>query len=45
MNLSLKWLSDYINIDALTVKQLADGLTTSGSKVENWRPEDIILTI
>ena len=40
MNLSLKWLSDYVNIDTLTVKQLTDGLTMSGSKVENWRRED-----
>ena len=40
MILSLKWLSDYVNIDNLTVKQLADGLTMSGSKVENWRRED-----
>lgn len=40
MILSLKWLSDYVNIDNLTVKQLADGLTMSGSKVENWWRED-----
>ena len=40
MNLSLRWLRDYVNIDNLTVKQLTDGLTMSGSKVENWHREN-----
>ena len=33
MNLSMKWLSDYVDID-VTPKQFSDDMTMSGSKVE-----------
>jgi phenylalanyl-tRNA synthetase beta chain len=36
LDLSLKWLSDYINV-GVPVKEFADGMTMSGSKVEKWR--------
>ncbi|MCL2086995.1 MAG: phenylalanine--tRNA ligase subunit beta [Oscillospiraceae bacterium] len=35
MNLSMKWLSDYIKAD-MPIKEFADGMTMSGSKVEKW---------
>lgn len=34
MNLSLKWLSDYIDLSDLSLKEICSGLTLSGSKVE-----------
>ncbi len=40
MNLSVKWLKDYVNIDNLTIKELTDGLTMSGSKVEGFENEN-----
>lgn len=36
MNLSLKWLNDFVNID-VTPKKYADELTMSGSKVEGFK--------
>ena len=38
MNLSKRWLHDYVNID-VTDKQFADDLTISGSKVEGYETE------
>ncbi|MEG0546162.1 MAG: phenylalanine--tRNA ligase subunit beta [Oscillospiraceae bacterium] len=38
MNLSKKWLNDYVKIDA-TDKEFADALTLSGSKVEAFEKE------
>lgn len=40
MNLSVKWLKDYVNIKNLTIKELTDGLTMSGSKVEGFENEN-----
>lgn len=40
MNLSVKWLKDYVNIDNLSIKELTDGLTMSGSKVEGFESEN-----
>lgn len=40
MNLSVKWLKDYVNIDNLSIKELTDGLTMSGSKVESFENEN-----
>ncbi len=34
MIVSLKWLKDYIDIDDLTVEEIVDKLTTSGSEVD-----------
>ena len=38
MNLSMKWLSDYVDID-VTPKQFSDDMTMSGSKVEGSADE------
>ncbi len=38
MNLSMKWLSDYVDID-VTPKQFSEDLTMSGSKVEGYEIE------
>ena len=38
MNLSMKWLSDYVDVD-VTPKQFSDDLTMSGSKVEGYETE------
>ena len=34
MNLSLKWLNDYVDVSGIPLAELAAGLTLSGSKVE-----------
>ncbi len=39
MNLSMKWLSDYVDID-VSVKEFADGMIMSGSKVEGYESEN-----
>ncbi|MCR4924741.1 MAG: phenylalanine--tRNA ligase subunit beta [Clostridiales bacterium] len=39
MNLSKKWLSDYVNLDGITDKQFSDEMTLSGSKVETFETE------
>lgn len=36
MNLSLKWLKDYVDLD-IPVKEFCDRMTMSGSKVEGWK--------
>lgn len=38
MNLSMRWLSDYVTVD-VTPKQYAEDLTMSGSKVEGYEVE------
>ncbi len=38
MNLSMKWLSDYVDVDA-TPREYAEALTMSGSKVEGYEIE------
>lgn len=38
MNLSKKWLSDYVKLD-ISDKEFADGMTLSGSKVEGFERE------
>ena len=38
MNLSMKWLSDYVDITA-TPREYAEALTMSGSKVEGYEIE------
>ena len=34
MDLSMKWLNDYVKAD-MPIKEFCDGMTMSGSKVEN----------
>ena len=39
MNLSMKWLSDYVDVDGISPRQFAEAMTMSGSKVEGWDTE------
>ena len=39
MNLSMKWLSDYINLPNISMKEFSDAMTMSGSKVEKYDQE------
>ncbi len=36
MKVSLKWLSDYVNLDGVNIKEFCDAMTMSGSKVETY---------
>lgn len=39
MDLSMKWLSDYVDIGDMSIKDFCSGLTISGSKVERYETE------
>lgn len=39
MDLSMRWLNDYINVSDLSIKDFCSGLTLSGSKVERYETE------
>ncbi|MCI8649170.1 MAG: phenylalanine--tRNA ligase subunit beta [Anaerotruncus sp.] len=39
MNLSMKWLSDYVDTSDILPRQFAEAMTMSGSKVEGWKVE------
>ncbi len=39
MDLSMKWLSDYIDVSDLSIKDFCSGMTISGSKVERYETE------
>lgn len=39
MNLSMKWLSDYVDVGPITPREFAEAMTMSGSKVEGWEQE------
>ncbi|MEM1483663.1 phenylalanine--tRNA ligase subunit beta [Oscillospiraceae bacterium PP1C4] len=39
MNLSMKWLSDYVDIGDISPRAFAEAMTMSGSKVEGWEVE------
>ena len=39
MDLSLKWLNDYVDVSDLSAAELCHGLTMSGSKVEKYETE------
>ena len=36
MNLSIKWLNDFVNTDGIEVKEYCDRMTDTGSKVEGY---------
>ena len=36
MNLSIKWLNDFVNTDGITIKEYCDRMTDTGSKVEGY---------
>ena len=39
MNLSMKWLADYVDVGHISPRQFAEAMTMSGSKVEGWELE------
>lgn len=39
MNLSMKWLSDYVDVSGIAPRQFSEAMTMSGSKVEGWEIE------
>ena len=39
MDLSLKWLNDYVDVSDLNIPEICHGLTMSGSKVEKYETE------
>lgn len=39
MDLSMRWLNDYINVSDLSIKDFCSGMTLSGSKVERYETE------
>lgn len=39
MNLSMKWLRDYVDLSDMSIKEFTDALTLSGSKVETYKEE------
>lgn len=43
MDLSMKWLNDYVKVD-MPIKEFCDGMTMSGSKVETWSTQGADIT-
>lgn len=43
MDLSMKWLNDYVKAD-MPIKEFCDGMTMSGSKVETWSKQGADIT-
>lgn len=41
MNLSMKWLADYVDIGGITAHEFAEAMTMSGSKVEGYETEGV----
>jgi len=39
MNLSMKWLADYVTLPPMSQRDFAEAMTMSGSKVEGWTTE------
>ncbi len=39
MDLSMRWLSDYVDIGEMSIKEFCSGITMSGSKVESCKTE------
>lgn len=39
MNLSMKWLADYVDVSGIGMREFCEGMTMSGSKVEGWHKE------
>ncbi len=39
MNLSMKWVNDYVDLSDIDIKQFCHGMTMSGSKVEGYETE------
>ncbi len=39
MDLSMKWINDYVDLNDIDIKAFCHGMTMSGSKVEGYTPE------
>lgn len=39
MNLSMKWLGEFVTLDPMSPREFAEAMTMSGSKVEGWEIE------
>lgn len=39
MNLSMRWLKEFVTLDDMPIRKFAEALTMSGSKVEGWEIE------
>ena len=39
MNLSMKWLSEFVTLDPMSPREFAEAMTMSGSKGEGWEIE------
>ncbi len=39
MNLSMRWLKDYVELDEMSMRDFSEAMTMSGSKVEGWKTE------
>lgn len=39
MDLSMKWLSDYVDLNGIDIKKFCHEMTMSGSKVEGYTEE------
>ncbi len=39
MNLSMKWLADYVKLPSMSLRDFSEAMTMSGSKVEGWETE------
>lgn len=44
MNVSMKWLSDYVSLENTSPKEFSDAMTMSGSKVEGYEVEGAALS-
>lgn len=39
MNLSMRWLKEYVTLDEMPIRDFTEAMTMSGSKVEGWETE------
>ena len=39
MNLSMKWLKEFVNLDDMPMRSFTEAMTMSGSKVEGYEVE------
>ena len=39
MNLSMRWLNEFVDLPEMTMRAFSEAMTMSGSKVEGWTVE------
>ena len=39
MNLSMRWLKEFVELDEMPIRDFTEAMTMSGSKVESWEKE------